>query len=327
MKDLVSILVPVYNVEMYIGRCAFSLFAQTYENLEYIFVDDCSPDNSIGVVNQVIADFPSRKMQVHIIKHNNNLGLAAARNTALEHAHGKYVMHVDSDDYIDITTVEKAVNKLHEDNADVVIFGMNHIFKEKNVPEIVNVPTSPKKYVVKLIARECPVCLCGGMYLRNLYVDNNLQAVPGLNMGEDYATKPRVVYYAKKIAFIGEPLYNYVHYNEGAYTRRFSERHIKDLRLAISTLENFFHNVIKDDSFDNALQKAKGEVWSELLISWGINRGSNKCRVILHNVFPSINIGLLRPSRRLLVWLAQKNLFFILRLYCIAGYWLKNVIK
>ncbi|MBP5277253.1 MAG: glycosyltransferase family 2 protein, partial [Prevotella sp.] len=91
----VSILVPVYGVEQAIETCTESLFAQTYEQLEYIFVDDCSPDRSIEVLQQVLSRYPHRSKQVNILRHDVNRGLGAARLTALMAATGDFVMHVD----------------------------------------------------------------------------------------------------------------------------------------------------------------------------------------------------------------------------------------
>ena len=97
----VSILVPVYGVEKYIERCARSLFEQTYENLEYIFVNDCTPDKSMEILMRVMEDYPNRKGNVRIFHHEHNRGLSAARNTALDAATSPFVTHVDSDDYLD----------------------------------------------------------------------------------------------------------------------------------------------------------------------------------------------------------------------------------
>ncbi len=86
MYNKISLLIPVYGVEKYIERCARSLFGQTYQNIEYIFVDDCTKDSSIAVLKKVLDDYPFRKEQVTIIHHNFNKGLSAARNTAFNHA-------------------------------------------------------------------------------------------------------------------------------------------------------------------------------------------------------------------------------------------------
>ena len=93
----ISIIVPIYNVEQYIERCARSLFEQTYDDIEYVFVDDCSPDNSLNILYEVLNDYPHRISNVKIIRHIENKGLTAARNSGLEVATGDYIAHCDSD--------------------------------------------------------------------------------------------------------------------------------------------------------------------------------------------------------------------------------------
>ena len=126
----VSILVPIYGVEKYIERCAVSLFEQTYKNIEYIFVDDCGTDNSIGILKDVIDRYPCRKEQTRIIRHTRNRGLAAARNTAVKEATGEFICHVDSDDWVDQTLIEQLVSKQIENDADIV--SVNYIKVYKN---------------------------------------------------------------------------------------------------------------------------------------------------------------------------------------------------
>lgn len=327
MNDLISVLVPIYGVEKYIERCAISLFEQTYSNIEYIFVNDCTPDNSIKILNALIEKYPKRKEHIKIIQHIKNQGLAVARNTALENASGKYVMHVDSDDYIDVTTIEKALSKMHEENADVVIFAMNHVFSDKIVAESINIPSNSNEYAKKLIARESPVCMCGGLYLRSLYIENHVRAVPGLNMGEDYATKPRVVYYARKVAFIDEPLYNYVHYNESAYSYVFSEKYIDNLLLAIKTLEDFFTSVDNSIFFEDAILKAKNEIWFLLLTSWGLHRGSKNIWKRLRNLYDAKAINNVTKAKQLMIKLAFFNLPICVRIYAHLGVWVKKNLK
>lgn len=132
MKPLVSILVPIYGVEKYIEKCARSLFEQTYENLEYIYVNDCSPDNSVQILNEVLNDYPNRSRYVRIINQDKNSGVSAARNTSLDIASGKYLLFVDSDDYIDVDVVEKLVGVAESNNSDIVAYDMRYIFTDKS---------------------------------------------------------------------------------------------------------------------------------------------------------------------------------------------------
>ncbi len=99
VNEKVSIIVPIYNVEKYIERCAVSLFEQDFEDIEYIFVNDCTPDNSVEILEKVIEKYPNRKSHLKIVHHKENKGLGSARNTGLEQATGNYILHIDSDDW------------------------------------------------------------------------------------------------------------------------------------------------------------------------------------------------------------------------------------
>lgn len=113
-------LVPVYRVEKYIERCARSLFEQTYSNLEFVFVDDCSFDQSIDILQRVIEDYPDRGGSVIIINHDNNRGLSAARNTLLDNATGDFISWVDADDWLESNAIELLVQKQQQTNSDIV---------------------------------------------------------------------------------------------------------------------------------------------------------------------------------------------------------------
>ena len=116
----VSILVPIFGVEKYIERCARSLFEQTYSNLEYIFVNDCTPDKSVEVLENVMVNYPERIENVKILTHEKNRGVAAVRNTALDNACGDFVSLVDSDDWLELDAVELLVSKQLKTDADIV---------------------------------------------------------------------------------------------------------------------------------------------------------------------------------------------------------------
>ena len=116
MKKL-SVLVPVYNVEKYIKRCVDSLKNQTYKNLEIIFVDDCSTDNSLKVLQEEIKDMPNAK----ILQHDENKGLFLARLTALLDCTGDYIAFLDSDDYVDHNFYEIYAKKLMVTDADMCV--------------------------------------------------------------------------------------------------------------------------------------------------------------------------------------------------------------
>ena len=120
--ELISVIVPVYKVEAYLENCLNSVCAQTYRNLEIILVDDGSPDNC----GAICEEYAKRDNRIQVI-HKQNAGLGMARNSGLEVATGKYVVFVDSDDWMDTDMVEKLVSAAQEQSADMVICGYHMV--------------------------------------------------------------------------------------------------------------------------------------------------------------------------------------------------------
>ena len=215
----VSICVPVYGVEKYIERCAKSLFEQTYHNIEYIFVNDCTKDKSIDILLQVLSEYQNRKKQVKIINHDCNRGLAAARNTAIDAVTSDFLIHVDSDDWIERNAVELLVKKQIETGADYVManhiqnLGTYKIYWKR--PQILN----PRQLSLLLVKRKMPCNVYGQLFHISLYRDHGIRVAEGVNMGEDFQQVPRLAYYATKIAAIDEFIYHNENTNETSYTR------------------------------------------------------------------------------------------------------------
>ena len=121
MKPLVSVIVPVYNVEKFIGECVRSLFAQTLEEVEFIFVNDCTPDESMEVVRKIMEEFPGRANAVKFVDKSQNQGLPAARKSGLEVAEGAYIAHCDSDDWMESNMLERMYLEARAYDADAVV--------------------------------------------------------------------------------------------------------------------------------------------------------------------------------------------------------------
>ena len=113
----VSVIIAVYGAEKYIERCARSLFEQTLNDIEYIFVDDCSPDKSIEILISVLDDYPHRKKQVRIIRNHSNLGVGGTRTVGMKAATGDYLIHCDPDEGVEHNMYELLYNKAIEDKS------------------------------------------------------------------------------------------------------------------------------------------------------------------------------------------------------------------
>ena len=243
----VSVLVPVYGVEKYIERCAESLFGQSYENIEFIFVDDCSPDNSMKVLCSVIERFSNRKNQVKIIRHKKNRGLAAARNTAVAAAHGLFLMHVDSDDWLEKNAVEKCVALQQENNADIVSFGCWREYKDKTIVQCPPKFYSSKDMCLSLIKKKrgkkyINVGIWGRLVRRTLYIDNNIEVEEGVNMAEDYQVITKLAYYASNIFVLDKPLLHYNLQNSNSYVNTISLESTRQSERSFQIVYDFFSN-------------------------------------------------------------------------------------
>lgn len=236
----VSIIVPVYNVSNFIERCARTLFEQTFSNLEFIFVDDCTPDNSITILNTVLEDYSHRKNVVKIIKHEINKGLAAARNTGIQYANGQYVMHIDSDDYVEKDMISVLFEKAKTESADIVIcdFYLQWHNTQKYVKQ--NYNTDKVSYVSMILRGEALPTVWNKLIKKDLYTNHKISAVPGVNYAEDLSVVPKLCYYAAKIVKVDKAFIHYVQYNTTSYTKGLSEKSLKSLLKAYEVLTDFF---------------------------------------------------------------------------------------
>lgn len=130
----ISVLIPVYNVEKYVGRCILSVLNQTIqESMEIIIVNDCTPDNSMRVINEVIHSSSNtlNGKELKIINHETNRGIAFTKNTALNHATGEYILQIDSDDYMETDMLEKMYAKAIATDADIVGCDLWRVYMDK----------------------------------------------------------------------------------------------------------------------------------------------------------------------------------------------------
>ena len=236
----VSILIPVYGVEQYIAECARSLFSQTYRDLEFIFVDDCSPDNSISVLKKVLEDYPDRASQVHIIRHESNKGVGTARQTAFTHATGECIMHADSDDLLPADAVELLVGGMQKGAYDIVS-GAYAEYRNQTIGAIKLPPTLPSQYYVRQLLCQNLVKhnLWGRLYRRAFLQENNISFVPGIDYCEDYTVVPRA-FFSARYTTIDDLVYYYRTDNITSYTHQISHKNLVSMLKANAVVIDFF---------------------------------------------------------------------------------------
>ena len=212
----VSIIVPVYGVEKYIERCARSLFEQTLDDIEYLFIDDCTPDNSIEILKNVLEEYPHRKNQVIIHRMEKNSGQAAVRKWGMLNATGDYIIHCDSDDWVDVTMYEKMYNKALEEGSDVVVCDYM-VTDGESTQNIVKACQSvkPFEFLENMLFQRAPWSLWNKLFKKTAY---SKIVYPDNSMGEDMAMSIQLITRCRHMAYIPEPLYSY-YFNPESITK------------------------------------------------------------------------------------------------------------
>lgn len=264
----ISVLIPVYNVEKYIARCLRSLFANTIiADCEVIIVDDCSPDCSMKVVEDVLGEFPAFAKNVVLRSHDCNRGLAAARNTALLQAHGKYIICVDSDDWVEPDYLEKLYNEAEASGADVV--GCDLVREYNDRKEIFPIPlkeTSDENLKYLLLGT-----ITGWLHVKfiraSIFQNHDCYWIDGINMCEDLLMSTKLFFYAKKISYVPKVLYHYECSNVNSLSLSLSENKIKEIKLAYKELYKFLVEKGQRDMLQDELLVCQFRLANWILIS------------------------------------------------------------
>lgn len=204
----ISIIVPVYGVEKYIERCARSLFEQTLDDIEYLFIDDCTPDKSVEILKRVLEEYPHRKSQVVIHRMEQNSGQAKVREWGMRNARGEYVIHCDSDDWVDVHMYEEMYNKAIEEDADVVVCDFCSTDCENEQYSKGLISKERENVIVDVLLWRIAGCLWNKLVRRKEYTDHDLN-YPTHNMGEDTVLIVQILWNAKRISYLPKPLYYY----------------------------------------------------------------------------------------------------------------------
>ena len=207
----VSVVVPIYNREKVIEPCARSLFEQTMDAIEYVFVDDGSKDKSVEVLHTILESYPERKPTVKIICQPENRGVAVARRTGIEQATGEYIIHCDTDDWIDLDTYKQLYTKAKEEDADIVGCGIRHEYPNYHHDLHQAYADTIEENIRNLLLGTIFPSLCTSLTKRSLITDNHISFPEGLNVGEDLLFNMQLYLKAKKITGIDAPFYHYTH--------------------------------------------------------------------------------------------------------------------
>lgn len=203
----VSVVVLIYKVEPYIERCARSLFEQTLAEIEYVFVNDCTPDRSIEVLKQVLEEYPERKPWVKIIDMPQNSGQAKARAVGIKATTGAYVIHCDSDDWVDTDMYRAMYDKAVREDLDIVSCNLCSSTDQTNWSETDFSCPEGKSLFQSLLSQIVQPSLVVRLIKRSLCLKPLLY--PKGDMGEDQLLMLQYAFYSERIGHLAVPYYHY----------------------------------------------------------------------------------------------------------------------
>ena len=236
----VSVIIPVYNVADYIERCARSLFEQTLDEMEFIFVDDASSDNSIEILQEILFYYPQRKFQVHIVHHSSNLGPSTARNNGLRVATGDFVVYCDSDDYVASNMYKLLYEKAMQEKADVVYCDFFMAYSSHNKYYNTLNENEDKTTFLRQYLLQSWTVLWNMIINRQLLLTHHLHFPQGITYCEDFYLTVPVLFYANKIAKVNDALYYYNRTNSSSIIRNLNHKDALDERKTyLDTIEFF----------------------------------------------------------------------------------------
>ena len=200
---MVSIIVPIYNIEGYIRECIDSILDQTYPDFELILVDDGSPDNC----GRICDEYAEKDVRIKVI-HKENGGLTSARNAGLSVAKGDWIMHVDGDDWIEPDMIESLIEAAKATEADLVFgdfmkygpYAGNHKLPTWSIDK----KDSMSRYIAYMMTT-----IWGSIAKRSLYTEHCLKSPDGVSYCEDFHLIVRLCHFAKKIVNVHRPFYHY----------------------------------------------------------------------------------------------------------------------
>ena len=298
----VSIIVPVYNVENYIERCLNSLVNQTFKDIEVITINDGSTDKSLELLNK----YEKEDIRVSVIDLGDE-GVSYCRNLGIEKANGKYIMFVDSDDWIDSSMVEVMYKKAEENNLDLVMCSYIREFKDHSKEKIFNLPQEiiykedkvKNELLRKLVGPikeelsnpEMLDALCtvwGKLYRADILKENKIKFVDLKKIGsaEDTLFNIFTFNYLKKVMFLNKPMYHYWRDNPKSVTSQYNPKLKEQRKVFFKYISDF----IKENNFEQVFEEALNNRICTSVLGLGLIECSKNNKISRINKIKNIKI-------------------------------------
>lgn len=253
----VSLIVPVYGVERYIRQFAESALSQTYDDVQFVFVNDGTKDRSMEILDALIEEKFSHLKDKIVIVNKENGGLPSARKAGLDVAEGEYVLFADSDDWLEMDALAKVMAKAVETGADIVYFDLIKEYGHKTSYKRERDYTAQTKqdFIINIFNYKSHGYTVTKCFRRSLYTDNLIH-FPKLGMHEDIYLMSQIIFYADSLVHLPEALYHYRKDNPQAMCAQ--DRVKRHLNSAVNLLDLYEH--YRDNIEGSPIEKVAGGI-------------------------------------------------------------------
>ena len=238
----ISLIAPIYGVELYIRKFAETFLGQTFEDVQFIFVNDGTKDRSMEILEDVIEEQFAHLRDRIVIINKENGGLPSARKAGLDVAEGEYVLFADSDDWLELNAVERVMAVAERTEADIIYFNLVKEYgggKQSVKQERKYSAENRELWVKNLFNYRSFGYTVTKCFRRKLYTENRI-VFPKLGMHEDICLMAQIIFYAQSVAYLPEPLYHYRKDNPGAMCSQPRPlRHIASSRNMMGVVEAY----------------------------------------------------------------------------------------
>ena len=227
----VSVVIPVYNVEQYIGRCLESVLTQSYENIEVVVVNDATPDRSMEVVRQ----YQAKDKRIKVLEHTTNSGLMTTRRDGFEAATGDYIFVLDSDDCLPPRAIEKLVNRAKQGLPDIVVGQLLKKIVNGNTLLIASNPLDSchKEQIYKaLLEEKLKHSVAGKLFRASLLREKSIQTFEHVTLSEDCCLFYQLVALCNRIVTLDEVVYYYMENRASSTQVAYSEKQVESVIIA-----------------------------------------------------------------------------------------------
>lgn len=238
---MITVIVPIYNVEKYLEKCIDSIINQTYKDIEILLINDCSKDNSL----EICKEMKKKDERISIINLPNNHGVSYARNIGIENSNGEYIAFVDSDDYIDSKMLEILMRNLIESKSDISICGFNN----NNYSKIINSKKvlDKKQMLLEITGKDSfQGYVCNKLYRKSIIKKYKIMFDENITISEDLLFNCEYISKIEKGIYDSQKLYNYIQRSDSSYNGEFNIKWFTVLDAYKKILDIYAYNHLED---------------------------------------------------------------------------------